>query len=27
MGRRQEEAIWAGLKRVLEEQEAPSRHA
>jgi len=22
MGRRQEEAIWAGLKRVLEEQEA-----
>jgi uncharacterized protein YndB with AHSA1/START domain len=27
MGRRQEEAIWAGLKRVLEEQEAPPRYA
>ena len=23
MGRRQEEAIWAGLKRCLEEQESP----
>ena len=27
MGRRQEEAIWAGLKRVLEEQEASPHQA
>jgi len=27
MGRRQEEAVWAGLKRVLEEQEASPQHA
>jgi len=27
MGRRQEEAIWAGLKRCLEEQETPSAQA
>lgn len=27
MGRRQEEAIWAGLKRVLEEQETAARYA
>jgi uncharacterized protein YndB with AHSA1/START domain len=26
-GRRQEEAIWAGLKRVLEEQETPAAPA